>query len=136
MRFWVQDGCDYKCTYCTIPGTWNFRSDTLENIISQAKEIVRQDIKKLYWRGLILATMGKVSCNKKHEHTFLELVQALARLRASIVFESLRLSPTYFQELINLLLHPNDLSLIFIYRFGGNNEILGQISSLPTRIVC
>lgn len=45
----VQDGCDYKCTYCTIPLARGIsRSDTLENVLKNAADISEQGIKELY----------------------------------------------------------------------------------------
>lgn len=75
----VQDGCDYKCTYCTIPLARGIsRSDTLENVLKNAKEISEQNIKEIVLTGVNIGDYGKGEFgNKKHEHTFLELVQAL-----------------------------------------------------------
>ncbi|MEM6687540.1 MAG: tRNA (N(6)-L-threonylcarbamoyladenosine(37)-C(2))-methylthiotransferase MtaB, partial [Bacteroidota bacterium] len=75
----VQDGCDYKCTYCTIPLARGIsRSDTLENVLKNAKEISEQDIKEIVLTGVNIGDYGKGEFgNKRHEHTFLELVQAL-----------------------------------------------------------
>lgn len=75
----VQDGCDYKCTYCTIPLARGFsRSDTLENILRQAREIVTQDIKEVVLTGVNIGDFGKGEFGaKKHEHTFYDLVFAL-----------------------------------------------------------
>ncbi len=75
----MQDGCDYKCTYCTIPQARGIsRSDTLDNVIRQAKEIVSQGIKEIVLTGVNIGDYGKGEFgNKKHEHTFFELVQAL-----------------------------------------------------------
>jgi threonylcarbamoyladenosine tRNA methylthiotransferase MtaB len=75
----VQDGCDYKCTYCTIPLARGIsRSDTLENILKNAKEISEKGIKEIVLTGVNIGDYGKGEFgNKKHEHTFFELVQAL-----------------------------------------------------------
>ena len=75
----VQDGCDYKCTYCTIPLARGFsRSDTLENILRQAREIVAQDIKEVVLTGVNIDDFGKGEFGaKKHKHTFYDLVHAL-----------------------------------------------------------
>jgi threonylcarbamoyladenosine tRNA methylthiotransferase MtaB len=75
----VQDGCDYKCTYCTIPLARGIsRSDTLENVISNAKEISSKGIKEIVLTGVNIGDYGKGEFgNKKHEHTFLELVKEL-----------------------------------------------------------
>ncbi len=75
----VQDGCDYKCTYCTIPLARGIsRSDTLENVLKNAKEISEQGIKEIVLTGVNIGDYGKGEFgNKRHEHTFYELVQAL-----------------------------------------------------------
>tara|TARA_R110002073_G_scaffold139232_2_gene289362 strand:+ start:137176 stop:138513 length:1338 start_codon:yes stop_codon:yes gene_type:complete len=75
----VQDGCDYKCTYCTIPLARGIsRSDTLENVLNNAKEISDRGIKEIVLTGVNIGDYGKGEFgNKKHEHTFFELVKAL-----------------------------------------------------------
>ena len=78
----VQDGCDYKCTYCTIPLARGIsRSDTLENVINNAKEISSRGIKEIVLTGVNIGDYGKGEFgNKKHEHTFLELVKELDKV--------------------------------------------------------
>ncbi|MDA9234530.1 tRNA (N(6)-L-threonylcarbamoyladenosine(37)-C(2))-methylthiotransferase MtaB [Polaribacter sp.] len=75
----VQDGCDYKCTYCTIPLARGIsRSDTLENVLENAREISKKGIKEIVLTGVNIGDYGKGEFgNKKHEHTFLELVKEL-----------------------------------------------------------
>jgi threonylcarbamoyladenosine tRNA methylthiotransferase MtaB len=75
----VQDGCDYKCTYCTIPLARGIsRSDTLENVLKNAKEISKKGIKEIVLTGVNIGDYGKGEFgNKKHEHTFFELVKNL-----------------------------------------------------------
>ena len=75
----VQDGCDYKCTYCTIPLARGIsRSDALENVLQNAKDIADQDIKEIVLTGVNIGDYGKGEFgNKKHEHTFLDLVKHL-----------------------------------------------------------
>lgn len=87
----VQDGCDYKCTYCTIPLARGIsRSDTLENVLRNAKEISAQNIKEIVLTGVNIGDYGKGEFgNKKHEHTFFELVQALDKVEG---IERLRIS--------------------------------------------
>ncbi len=89
----VQDGCDYKCTYCTIPLARGIsRSDNLANVLQNAAEIAAQNIKEIVLTGVNIGDYGKGEFgNKKHENTFFELVQALddvegiARLRISSI---------------------------------------------------
>ena len=87
----VQDGCDYKCTYCTIPMARGIsRSDTIENILANAKKISEKGIKEIVLAGVNIGDYGKGEFgNKKHEHTFLELVQALDKVEG---IERLRIS--------------------------------------------
>lgn len=78
----VQDGCDYKCTYCTIPLARGIsRSDTLNNVLANAREISSKGIKEIVLTGVNIGDYGKGEFgNKKHEHTFLDLVQALDKV--------------------------------------------------------
>jgi len=78
----VQDGCDYKCTFCTIPLARGIsRSDTLENVIGNARKIAAQGVHEIVLTGVNIGDYGKGEYgNKKHEHTFLDLIQALDRI--------------------------------------------------------
>ena len=78
----VQDGCDYKCTYCTIPLARGIsRSDELENVLQNAKEISEKGIKEIVLTGVNIGDYGKGEFgNKKHEHTFFELVKELDKV--------------------------------------------------------
>ena len=75
----VQDGCDYKCTYCTIPLARGIsRSDSLQNVLKNAYEISKKGIQEIVLTGVNIGDYGKGEFgNKKHQHTFLELIQAL-----------------------------------------------------------
>ena len=127
----VQDGCDYKCTYCTIPQARGIsRSDTLDNVIRQAKEIVSQGIKEIVLTGVNIGDYGKGEFgNKKHEHTFFELVQALDDVEGIERFRISSIEPNLLsEELIDFVAH----SKRFVPHFhiplqSGNNEILGQM---------
>lgn len=75
----VQDGCDYKCTYCTIPLARGVsRSDTLENVLKNAREISKKGIQEIVLTGVNIGDYGKGEFgDKKHRHTFLDLVKGL-----------------------------------------------------------
>ncbi|WBV59964.1 tRNA (N(6)-L-threonylcarbamoyladenosine(37)-C(2))-methylthiotransferase MtaB [Chryseobacterium camelliae] len=87
----VQDGCDYKCTYCTIPLARGIsRSDTIENVLKNAKEIAERDIKEIVLTGVNIGDYGKGEFgNKKHEHTFLDLISELDQIEG---IERIRIS--------------------------------------------
>ena len=78
----VQDGCDYVCTFCTIPLARGIsRSDRLEKVLLNAKEISDQGIKEIVLTGVNIGDYGKGEFgNKKHKHTFLELIQSLDKV--------------------------------------------------------
>ena len=127
----VQDGCDYKCTYCTIPMARGIsRSDTIENIIANAKKISDKGIKEIVLTGVNIGDYGKGEVgNKKHEHTFLELVQALDKVEG---IERLRISsiePNLIKdETIDFIAQ----SKSFVPHFhiplqSGSNEILKKM---------
>ena len=78
----VQDGCDYKCTYCTIPMARGIsRSDTMGNVLRNAREISEKNIKEIVLTGVNIGDYGKGEFgDKKHEHTFLDLVSELDKV--------------------------------------------------------
>jgi len=124
----VQDGCDYKCTYCTIPLARGIsRSDTLENVLKNVAEISKKGIQEIVLTGVNIGDYGKGEFgNKTHEHTFFELVKALdnvtgiKRLRISSIEPNL-----LKQETIDFVSKSN----IFVPHFhiplqSGSNELL------------
>ena len=124
----VQDGCDYKCTYCTIPLARGIsRSDDLENVLKNAKEISEQGIKEIVLTGVNIGDYGKGEFgNKKHEHTFLQLVQELDKVEG---IERLRISSIEPNLLKNETIEFVSQSRTFVPHFhiplqSGSNEIL------------
>jgi threonylcarbamoyladenosine tRNA methylthiotransferase MtaB len=124
----VQDGCDYKCTYCTIPLARGIsRSDALENVLQNAKEISEQNIKEIVLTGVNIGDYGKGEFgNKKHEHTFLDLVQALDQVEG---IERLRISSIEPNLLKNETIDFVSKSQTFVPHFhiplqSGSNAIL------------
>lgn len=124
----VQDGCDYKCTYCTIPLARGIsRSDALENVLQNAKEISAQNIKEIVLTGVNIGDYGKGEFgNKKHEHTFLDLVQALDHVEG---IERLRISSIEPNLLKNETIDFVSKSKTFVPHFhiplqSGSNAIL------------
>jgi threonylcarbamoyladenosine tRNA methylthiotransferase MtaB len=127
----VQDGCDYKCTYCTIPLARGIsRSDALENVLKNAKEISEQGIREIVLTGVNIGDYGKGEFgNKKHEHTFLDLVKALDQVEG---IERLRISSIEPNLLKNETIDFVAKSRTFVPHFhiplqSGSNEILKKM---------
>ncbi|WZL88202.1 tRNA (N(6)-L-threonylcarbamoyladenosine(37)-C(2))-methylthiotransferase MtaB [Salinimicrobium sp. 3283s] len=124
----VQDGCDYKCTYCTIPLARGIsRSDSLENVLENAKKISEKGIKEIVLTGVNIGDYGKGEFgNKKHEHTFLDLVKGLDTVEG---IERLRISSIEPNLLKNETIDFVAQSKAFVPHFhiplqSGSNEVL------------
>ncbi|VXB56606.1 Threonylcarbamoyladenosine tRNA methylthiotransferase MtaB [Flavobacterium sp. 9AF] len=127
----VQDGCDYKCTYCTIPRARGIsRSDTMEGVLKNAKEISAKGIKEIVLTGVNIGDYGKGEFgNKKHEHTFLDLVTELDKVEG---IERLRISSIEPNLLKNETIDLVSKSRAFVPHFhiplqSGSNDILKKM---------
>ena len=125
----VQDGCDYKCTYCTIPHARGIsRSDSLENIKMNVSEIASKDIKEIILTGVNIGDYGKGEFgNKKHETTFLELIKELDLTQNINRFRISSIEPNLLKnDIIDFIATSN----LFVPHFhiplqSGSNKILG-----------
>ena len=124
----VQDGCDYKCSYCTIPLARGIsRSDSLTNIISSAKSISESGIKEIVLTGVNIGDYGKGEFgNKKHDNTFLDLISELDKVNG---ISRIRISSIEPNLLSDKILHFVANSNKFVPHFhiplqSGSNKIL------------
>ena len=127
----IQDGCDYVCTYCTIPMARGIsRSDTLENVLKNAREISEKGIKEIVLTGVNIGDYGKGEMgDKKHEHTFLDLVKALDQVEG---VERVRISSIEPNLLKNDTIEFVSKSKTFVPHFhiplqSGSNEVLKKM---------
>ena len=124
----VQDGCDYKCSYCTIPLARGIsRSDSLTNIISSAKSISESGIKEIVLTGVNIGDYGKGEFgNKKHDNTFLDLISELDKVNG---ISRIRISSIEPNLLSDKIIHFVANSNKFVPHFhiplqSGSNKIL------------
>src|SRR3954453_7254269 len=75
----VQDGCDYNCSFCTIPAArGKSRSDTVESVVNNVQQLATTGVKEIVLTGVNLGDFGKGAFgNKRHDESFFELVRAL-----------------------------------------------------------
>lgn len=75
----VQDGCDYNCSFCTIPlARGHSRSDTIQGVLDNVKELAQNDIKEIVLTGVNIGDFGKgYNGARSREETFFDLVKAL-----------------------------------------------------------
>lgn len=93
----VQDGCDYSCTFCTIPlARGNSRSDTIEHVIEQAKEIAASGVKEIVLTGVNLGDFG-IREGKRHDR-FFDLVKALDEVEGISRFRISSIEPNLLSD--------------------------------------
>ena len=75
----VQDGCDYSCTFCTIPmARGKSRSDRIENVVADSQSLASKGVKEIVLTGINLGDFGKSEeGGKKHTENFFDLLKAL-----------------------------------------------------------
>lgn len=72
----VQDGCNYNCSFCTIPlARGKSRSDTINNIIKAAKEIAQTDVKEVVLTGVNIGDFGII--DGRRQERFADLIREL-----------------------------------------------------------
>ena len=127
----IQDGCDYKCTYCTIPLARGVsRSDSLENIKNNILQISSKSVKEIILTGVNIGDYGKGEFgNKKHETTFLELIK---ELDLTTKIDRFRISSIEPNLLKNDIIDFVSKSNLFVPHFhiplqSGSNKILARM---------
>ena len=122
----VQDGCDYSCTFCTIPlARGNSRSAEIQQIVQQAKDIASSGVKEIVLTGVNIGDFG--IRNGKREDRFIELVKALDEVDG---IDRIRISSIEPNLLTDEIIEFVASSKRFVPHFhiplqSGSNKILG-----------
>jgi threonylcarbamoyladenosine tRNA methylthiotransferase MtaB len=125
----VQDGCDYNCSFCTIPlARGHSRSDSIDGVVANVKELAQAGTKEIVLTGINLGDFGKgTNGGKKREESFFELVQVLDETEG---VERYRISSIEPNLLSNEIIDFVASSKRFMPHFhiplqSGSNEVLG-----------
>ncbi len=124
----VQDGCDYPCTYCTIPlARGKSRSDTIENVVNQAREIGNSGVKEIVLTGVNIGDFGLQNGIRKEK--FLDLIKALDKVENISRFRISSIEPNLLRDEIISFVAESER---FVPHFhiplqSGSNEILGKM---------
>ena len=93
----VQDGCNYGCTFCTIPlARGKSRSDSIKNIISSAEEIAKTDVKEIVITGVNTGDFGIQ--NGRRKERFIDLIKALDEVEGINRFRISSIEPNLLQD--------------------------------------
>lgn len=100
----VQDGCDYSCTFCTIPlARGKSRSDTIENVVKNAHKIAESGVKEIVLTGVNIGDFGygrdiDGDEKKKKEYNFLDLIKELDQVSAIERFRISSIEPNLLKD--------------------------------------
>ncbi len=121
----IQDGCDYTCSFCTIPlARGQSRSDTISNTLRVAKEVAETDTREIVLTGVNIGDYGKGS-----NETFFDLIQQLDLLDG---IDRIRISSIEPNLLTNKIIEFCASSKKFMPHFhvplqSGSDKILGAM---------
>lgn len=133
----VQDGCDYNCSFCTIPmARGKSRSDRIENVIANARELAAAGVKEIVLTGVNLGDFGKgpdgagnhIPLNGREEN-FFELVKALETVEGISRYRISSIEPNLLSnEIIEWVANSDKFMPHFhIPLQSGSNQILGEM---------
>nr|WP_293843742.1 tRNA (N(6)-L-threonylcarbamoyladenosine(37)-C(2))-methylthiotransferase MtaB [uncultured Arsenicibacter sp.] len=124
----VQDGCDYPCSYCTIPlARGRSRSDTVENVVKAAQDIAARGVKEIVLTGVNIGDFGLH--NGERTETFFDLIKALDEIDG---IERFRISSIEPNLLTDEIIAFAAQSKRFVPHFhvplqSGSNAVLGYM---------
>ncbi len=126
----VQDGCDYNCSFCTIPlARGHSRSDSIAGVLGNVEELAASGTKEIVLTGINLGDFGKGGGGKRHEESFLDLISQLDQVPG---IERFRISSIEPNLLTDEIIEFVSTSQKFMPHFhiplqSGSDKILGSM---------
>ena len=130
----VQDGCDYNCSFCTIPmARGKSRSDSINNVVNNVKQLASTGVKEIVLTGVNLGDFGKSDTNNggvsisSRDENFFELVKALEKIKEIDRYRISSIEPNLLtNEIIEFVANSDRFMPHFhIPLQSGSNKILG-----------
>ena len=127
----VQDGCDYNCSFCTIPlARGKSRSDSIQGVLANIEELGNNGTKEIVLTGINLGDFGKgYNGGKTREDNFFELIQQIDQQDLIERFRISSIEPNLLtDEIIEFVANSRHFMPHFhIPLQSGSNEILGKM---------
>ena len=120
----VQDGCDYSCTFCTIPlARGSSRSDTIENVVNEARLLGQSGVKEIVLTGVNTGDFGLR--NGKREDSFVDLLRALDNVTEVERFRVSSIEPNLLtHEIIDFVANSNRFMPHFHMPLQSGSDVL------------
>ncbi len=133
----VQDGCDYNCSFCTIPlARGKSRSDSIDNVVKNAQELAATGVKEIVLTGVNLGDFGLTAPNplkgalaSSKNEDFFSLIQALEKVNDIERYRISSIEPNLLtNEIIEFVANSDRFMPHFhIPLQSGSNKILGAM---------
>lgn len=131
----VQDGCDYSCTFCTIPlARGKSRSDIIENVVANANKIAASGVKEIVLTGVNIGDFGygrdiDGDVKKRKEYNFLDLVKELDKVENVERFRISSIEPNLLKDEIIEFVSKSERFMphFHIPLQSGNNDLLKKM---------
>jgi threonylcarbamoyladenosine tRNA methylthiotransferase MtaB len=131
----VQDGCDYSCTFCTIPlARGKSRSDIIENVVANANKIAASGVKEIVLTGVNIGDFGygrdiDGDVKKRKEYNFLDLITELDKVENVERFRISSIEPNLLKDEIIEFVAKSDRFMphFHIPLQSGNNDLLKKM---------
>lgn len=131
----VQDGCDYNCSFCTIPmARGKSRSDSIENVVKNARLLAEKGVKEIVLTGVNLGDFGinlsageEMVAKPVRKESFFELIQALDKIEGIERYRISSIEPNLLTNDIIAFVANSDKFMphFHIPLQSGSNKILG-----------
>jgi len=130
----IQDGCNYRCSFCTIPlARGKSRSNTINEILNRINNLISKGLKEIVLSGINIGDFGII--NGKRKESFVDLIIAIEQINKEIRFRISSIEPNLLNDKIIEVISKSNKFLNHFHMplQSGNNKILKSMSRRYTK---